>query len=201
MRCVIGFVHVAEIKTTGYRSAYAPSVSTYALRWPQVMSNFTIHPGWVSQKAKLILVGFAVVPLTAMLPFRWMQGLVAPESALRDEASGKIAVNKVSLASIAFALVVVAASSHARQSSDGDALPALRARTLEKSRVVQLRGYSASGTHQCGPGRSCVVTASGFSNCNDASAVLQTRDCCPTTPAGGRSSGFVLNYCIPDRPL
>jgi hypothetical protein len=127
--------------------------------------------------------------------------LVAPESALRDEASGKIAVNKVSLASIAFALVVVAASSYARQSSDGDALPALRARTLEKSRVVQLRGYSASGTHQCGPGRSCVVTASGFSNCNDASAVLQTRDCCPTTPTGGRSSGFVLNYCIPDRPL
>jgi hypothetical protein len=110
-------------------------------------------------------------------------------------------VNKVLLASIAFALAAVVASSYARQSSDGDVMPAWRARTLEKLKVVQLRGYSASGTHQCGPGRSCVVTGSGFSNCNDASAVLQTRDCCPTTPAGGRSSGFVLNYCIPDRAL
>jgi hypothetical protein len=136
-----------------------------------------------------------------MLPFRWMQGLVAPESALRDEASGKIAVNKVSLASIAFALVAVVASSYARQSSAADVVPALRARTSQNPRVVQLRGYSAAGTHQCGPGRSCIVAGSGFSNCNDASAALQTRDCCPTTPAGGRSSGFVLNYCIPDRPL
>jgi len=70
-------------------------------------------------------------------------------------------------------------------------------------RVVQLRGYSASGTHQCGSekGRSCIVTGSGFSNCNDAAITLQTRDCCPTTPAGGKSSGFTLNYCITDRPL
>jgi hypothetical protein len=68
-------------------------------------------------------------------------------------------------------------------------------------RVVQMRGYSASGTHQCGgdKGRSCVVTGSGFSNCNDASINLQTRDCCPTTPKAGTSSGFTLNYCIPDR--
>jgi hypothetical protein len=70
-------------------------------------------------------------------------------------------------------------------------------------KLAQLRGYSASGTHQCGSekGQSCVVTGSGFSNCNDASITLQTRDCCPTTPKGGKSSSFVLNYCIPDRPL
>jgi hypothetical protein len=70
-------------------------------------------------------------------------------------------------------------------------------------KLAQMRGYSASGTHQCGSdkGSSCVVTGSGFGNCNDATITLQTRDCCPTTPAGGKSSGFVLNYCIPDRPL
>jgi hypothetical protein len=68
-------------------------------------------------------------------------------------------------------------------------------------KFVQLRSYSASGTHQCGSekGRSCVVTGSGYSSCNDASVTLQTRDCCPTTPTGGKSSGFVLNYCLPDR--
>jgi hypothetical protein len=70
-------------------------------------------------------------------------------------------------------------------------------------KLAQMRGYSASGTHQCGSekGRSCVVTGSGFGTCNDATITLQTRDCCPTTPAGGKSSGFVLNYCIPERPL
>jgi hypothetical protein len=64
-----------------------------------------------------------------------------------------------------------------------------------------MRGFSASGTHQCGSdkGRSCIVTGSRFSNCNDATVVLRTRDCCPTTPQGGTSSGFTLNYCIPDR--
>jgi hypothetical protein len=68
-------------------------------------------------------------------------------------------------------------------------------------KLAQLRAYSAAGTHQCGSekGRSCVVTGSGYSSCNDATTTLQTRDCCPTTPAGGKSSGFVLNYCIPDR--
>jgi hypothetical protein len=68
-------------------------------------------------------------------------------------------------------------------------------------KLAQMRGYSASGTHQCGgdKARSCVVTGSGFSNCNDASIILQTRDCCSTTPRGGTSSGFTLNYCIPDR--
>jgi hypothetical protein len=68
---------------------------------------------------------------------------------------------------------------------------------------VQLRVYTASGTHQCGPekGQSCVVTGSGFSNCNDATITLKTRNCCATTVKGGTSSGFVLNYCIPDRAL
>jgi hypothetical protein len=77
--------------------------------------------------------------------------------------------------------------------SGQDARPALK--------LAQLRGYSASGTHQCGSekGRSCVVTGSGFSSCNDATTTLQTRDCCPTMPAGGKSSGFVLNYCLSDR--
>ena len=72
----------------------------------------------------------------------------------------------------------------------------------DQTKLAQMmRGYSASGTHQCGDekGRSCVVTGSGFSSCNDATVVLRTRDCCPTTPKGGTSSGFTLNYCIPDR--
>jgi hypothetical protein len=68
-------------------------------------------------------------------------------------------------------------------------------------KLAQMRGYSASGTHQCSSekGHSCVVTGSGFTSCNDATSGLQARDCCPTTPGGGKSSGFVLNYCIPDR--
>jgi hypothetical protein len=71
-------------------------------------------------------------------------------------------------------------------------------------KLAQMRGFSASGTHQCGSSdksRSCIVTGSGFGNCKEASTVLETRDCCPITPKGGKSSGFVLNYCIPDRPL
>jgi hypothetical protein len=116
---------------------------------------------------------------------------------------GEIAMNKVLLASIALALVAAVAPSYARHGSDGDILPRLRASRLENLKLAQMRGYSASGTHQCGSekGRSCVVTGSGFTNCNDAAITLQTRDCCPTTPAGGKSSGFTLNYCIPDRPL
>jgi hypothetical protein len=120
-----------------------------------------------------------------------------------NESSGEIAMNKVLLASIAFALVAAAAPSHGQQRSDADVLPLLRVSTLDNLTLAQFRGYSASGTHQCGSekGRSCVVTGSGFANCNDAWITLQTRDCCPTTPAGGKSSGFTLNYCIPDRPL
>jgi hypothetical protein len=110
-------------------------------------------------------------------------------------------MNSLLSASIAFALV--GAASHAQQRSDDKFLPFLRASSMETLKLAQLRGYSASGTHQCGSekGRSCIVTGSGFSNCNDASTTLQTRDCCPTTPSGGKSNGFVLNYCIPDRPL
>jgi hypothetical protein len=83
------------------------------------------------------------------------------------------------------------------------ALVALSPVLGEGLKLAQMRGYSASGTHQCGSekGRSCVVTGSGFSSCNDATGFLRTRDCCPTTPQGGQSSGFTLNYCIPDRGL
>jgi hypothetical protein len=100
-----------------------------------------------------------------------------------------IVMNKVFLASIAIALAAPVAPSHAQQRGDRE--------------LAQLRGYSASGTHQCGSekDRSCVVTGSGFTNCDDAAMTLQTRDCCPTTPRGGKSSGFVLNYCIKDRDL
>jgi hypothetical protein len=78
---------------------------------------------------------------------------------------------------------------------------ALKSALQPAPKLAQLRGYSASGTHKCGSekDRSCVVTGSGFSNCNDATITLQTRDCCPTTAKGGTSSSFVLNYCIPDR--
>jgi len=112
-------------------------------------------------------------------------------------------MNKALLASISFALVVPVSPSYAQQWIDGDSLPLPRASIMEHLKLAQLRGYSAAGTHQCGSekGHSCVVAGSGFSNCNDASITLQTRDCCPTTPTGGKSSGFVLNYCIPDRPL
>ena len=81
-------------------------------------------------------------------------------------------------------------------------MPAIAGELQPALKLAQLRAYSASGTHQCGSekGRSCVVTGSGYSSCNDATTTLQTRDCCPTTPAGGKSSGFVLNYCLSDRP-
>ena len=122
---------------------------------------------------------------------------------VRQQNFGEIAMNKVLLASISLALVAAVAPSYAQQRS-GDKYPPLsRATTLAELKLAQMRGYSASGTHQCGSdkGRSCVVTGSGFSNCNDAMTLLRARDCCPTTPQGGQSSGFILNYCIPDRPL
>jgi hypothetical protein len=116
---------------------------------------------------------------------------------------GEIAMYKVLLASVALALVAAGAPSYAQQRSNDKDPPLLRAMTLAELKLAQMRGYSASGTHQCGSekGLSCVVTGSGFSNCNDAATMLRTRDCCPTTPRGGKSSGFTLNYCIPDRPL
>jgi hypothetical protein len=111
-------------------------------------------------------------------------------------------VNKILLACISFALIVPVSHSSGQQLIDGDILPLSRVSIMDNLRLAELRGYSSSGTHQCGSekGRSCVVTGSGFSNCYDASIALRTRDCCPTTPAGGKSSAFTLNYCIPDRP-
>jgi hypothetical protein len=112
----------------------------------------------------------------------------------------KIAMNKVLSGSFSFALIVLVSPSYAQQLIDVD-VPS-SPRTSSVAKLAQVRGYSASGTHQCGSSRrSCVVTGSGFTDCNDALSALQTRDCCPTTPAGGHSSAFTLNYCIPDRPL
>jgi hypothetical protein len=110
-------------------------------------------------------------------------------------------MNKALLASIALALVAALAPSYAQQWSDDNDLPLSRATTLAELKLAQMRGYSATGTHQCGlESHSCIVTGSGFSNCNDAVTTLRAQDCCPTTPGGGKSSGFTINYCIPDRP-
>jgi hypothetical protein len=67
-------------------------------------------------------------------------------------------------------------------------------------RLAAMTSYSASGTHQCNSdkGGSCVVSGTAFGNCNDAASLLRARDCCPTSGNGGRSSGFTLNYCLPE---
>lgn len=78
--------------------------------------------------------------------------------------------------------------------------PAARAASQIAPRTAQLPRYSASGLHECdgkSAKRSCVVTGL-FTDCNDATIALQTRDCCPTTAGGGASSRFTLTYCIPD---
>lgn len=113
----------------------------------------------------------------------------------------EISVSKVWLAFVCFGLVFSVSPSLAQQRSDADVLPLSRATAFENLKLAQLRGYSSAGTHQCGSEkRSCVVAGSGFENCNEALSALKTRDCCPTIPMGGKSNGFVLNYCIVDRP-
>ena len=67
----------------------------------------------------------------------------------------------------------------------------------DSTRLAQLPRYSASGTHQCGGNRSCIVSGQ-FNDCNDAMSSLRTRDCCATARGGGSSTGFALNYCIPE---
>jgi hypothetical protein len=67
----------------------------------------------------------------------------------------------------------------------------------DSTRMAQLPRYSASGTHQCGGNRSCIVSGQ-FNDCNDAMSSLRTRDCCATARGGGASTGFALNYCIPE---
>ena len=69
--------------------------------------------------------------------------------------------------------------------------------TRDSTRLAQLPRYTASGTHQCGGDRSCVVSGQ-FNDCNDAMSSLRTRDCCATRRGGGSSTGFALNYCIPE---
>jgi len=68
---------------------------------------------------------------------------------------------------------------------------------------LDLRTYSASGTHQCSGEKpaSCVVTGLAFRDCIDASSALRVQDCCATRRDGSRSTGFTINYCIPERGL
>jgi hypothetical protein len=63
--------------------------------------------------------------------------------------------------------------------------------------------YSASGTHQCSGEKpaSCVVTGLRYRDCNDATSALRVQDCCLTRRDGSRSTGFTLNYCIPEGGL
>ena len=72
---------------------------------------------------------------------------------------------------------------------------------LHLQQTAQLPRYTASGRHQCSTDKdakkSCIVTGQ-FSSCNEASIGLKTRDCCPTSAAGGTSHGFTMSYCIPD---
>ncbi len=65
---------------------------------------------------------------------------------------------------------------------------------------LDMRTYSASGMHQCSGEKpvSCVVTGSRYRDCNDASSSLRLQDCCLTQRAGSRSTGFTLNYCLPE---
>jgi hypothetical protein len=69
------------------------------------------------------------------------------------------------------------------------------------SQLVQLGlpSYSASGTHQCGGGPVCVVTGLAFRDCNDAASALRAQDCCVSRGGGQASTGFTLNYCIPEQ--
>jgi hypothetical protein len=112
-------------------------------------------------------------------------------------------MSKVLLVFVAFAIVAAVTPSYARQRSVGDVVLPRPAAALENLKLAQRRGYSATGTHQCGSekGRSCVVSGSAFFSCNEASIDLRTRDCCPTSSAGGKSTGFTLNFCIEDRGL
>ncbi|QAU46360.1 hypothetical protein [Bradyrhizobium guangzhouense] len=68
---------------------------------------------------------------------------------------------------------------------------------------LDLRTYSASGTHQCSGEKaaSCVVTGSRYRDCIDATSALRVQDCCATRRDGSRSTGFTINYCIPEGGL
>jgi hypothetical protein len=98
-------------------------------------------------------------------------------------------------ASEMLALVVVAWSALAWAPGAAHAGEGVAGR--DAGRLAQLLRYSASGTHQCGGNRSCIVSGQ-FNDCNDAMSSLRTRDCCATARGGGSSTGFALNYCIPE---
>lgn len=66
---------------------------------------------------------------------------------------------------------------------------------------LDLRSYSASGMHQCSSGQpaSCVVTGSRYRDCIEATSALRAQDCCLTRrDSSSHSTGFTLNYCIPE---
>ena len=106
-------------------------------------------------------------------------------------------MNKLLLASIAFTTVAAVTPSFAQPRGAGDVVLPLPVGAVENLKFAQRRGYSALGKHQCGSenGRSCIVSGSGFFSCNDASSDLRTRDCCPSSSVGGKSSGFTLLSC------
>src|SRR6478609_154391 len=78
-------------------------------------------------------------------------------------------------------------------------LPLLPGQALAQ---LDLRTYSASGSHQCSGGQptTCVVTGSFYRDCINASSALSVQDCCRTRRDGSHSTGFTLNYCIPQSP-
>jgi hypothetical protein len=73
----------------------------------------------------------------------------------------------------------------------------------QASAQLDLRTYSASGMHQCSGGQpaTCVATGSRYRDCNEATSALRTQDCCLTRRDGSHSTGFTLNYCIPEGGL
>jgi hypothetical protein len=68
----------------------------------------------------------------------------------------------------------------------------------DSARLAQLPRYTASGTHQCGEGKARCIVSGQFNDCNDAATSLRTRDCCATARKGASSTGFTMNYCIPE---
>jgi hypothetical protein len=95
------------------------------------------------------------------------------------------------LCAIVLSLATAAAPAASPEAQPRDAVPV----------PVQLAlpSYSASGTHQCGGAPVCVVTGLAFRDCNDAASALRAQDCCVSRRGGQTSTGFTLNYCIPEQ--
>jgi hypothetical protein len=83
------------------------------------------------------------------------------------------------------------------------------------AKALDLRRFSASGTHLCdgAAARQCVVSGSAFQNCIDAENSLKVQDCCRTAPVcshdpktgetkcdtASTSTKFTLDYCVASR--